>query len=628
MQLPQPFFKIPRRFDVARLCQEVGAMPPDAWAPHPNGIAGNSSVRLISVDGGENDLVEGPMRETGHFKRAPYMRQILASFNVPWSRTRLLRLAPGAGVPAHADINYHWFYRVRLHIPILTRPEVRFHCDTTSVHMAAGEAWVFDNWRLHHVVNPTPVERIHLVADTAGNAAFWQLVGAGDPAAQCSEILRFRPEFQATLLSERSTLRPVMNPAELELLIGNLRGELIAAADANDSRLRLTRYHALLDAFVRDWRQCYVLNGEDSRGWPDFKNLRDALQAASRPLAEALIMRTNGVGAHQVLEGRVLRVCMNSVASGVRSCPRIAPPSAPAISSRAARATLKRPLIIVAAPRSGSTLLFETLAASTQLATLGGEAHSLVESITELRPGSPGVDSNRLIARHATPAVIDLIKQQILDGLVAREGTAAPTNQQELRFLEKTPKNALRIPFFDRVFPDAMWIFLWREPRGNISSIIEAWGAGKWRTYPRLEGFALPWSLLLPPGWQAMRGRPLEEVAAFQWSATNNAVLDDLSMLPPARWTALDYDSFIVDPVETIKRVCRFADLEYDAGLIGRLSRPLPPAKHTLTPADPQKWQRNEAAVRSVLPLLEATWTRLRSLEVDAGKEILDQCPN
>ena len=627
MQLPKPFFKIPRRFDVSRLCQEVGAMPPEAWAPHPNGIAGNSSVRLISVDGGENDLVEGPMRETAHIKSAPYMRQILASFGVPWSRTRLLRLAPGAGVPAHADINYHWFYRVRLHIPIVTRPEVIFHCDTSSVHMAAGEGWVFDNWRLHHVVNPTPDERIHLVADTAGNAAFWQLVGASDAPGIYSEFLPFRPEVHATLLSERSTLRPVMNPAELELLVGNLRGELIAATDANDGRSRLARYHALLDAFVRDWRQGYVLNGEDSCGWPHFRNLRDALQAASRPLAESLTMRSNGVGAHQVLEGRVLRACMNSAAGSVACAPRIAPAASRAGSTMAGQAALKRPLIIVAAPRSGSTLLFETLAASTRLATLGGEAHALVESIAELRPGSPGVDSNRLTARHATPPVIDLIKHRILEGLIDREGTVLK-DQQGLRFLEKTPKNALRIPFLNRIFPDATWLYLWRDPRGNISSIIEAWRAGKWRTYPSLEGFALPWSLLLPPGWQSMRGRPLEEVAAFQWSATNGTILDDLSFLPPDRWTTIDYDGFILDPASTIKRLCRFADLEYDEKLIERLSRPLPPAKHTLTPADPQKWTRNEAAVRRVLPLVEATWHRLRTFKVEPIREVVDQCPN
>src|ERR1700732_4900348 len=127
MHLPKPFFKLPRCFDPMRLREEVAALPPEIWAPHPNGIPGNSSVRLISVEGGENDLVDGVMLETPHLARTPYIRQVLASFGVAWSRTRLLRLAPGAGVPAHADINYQWFYRVRLHIPVTTRPEVRFH---------------------------------------------------------------------------------------------------------------------------------------------------------------------------------------------------------------------------------------------------------------------------------------------------------------------------------------------------------------------------------------------------------------------------------------------------------------------------------------------------------------------
>ena len=44
-----------------------------------------------------------------------------------------------------------------------------------------------------------------------------------------------------------------------------------------------------------------------------------------------------------------------------------------------------------------------------------------------------------------------------------------------LRFLEKTPKNVLRIPFIERIFPDALYVFLWRDPRGNLASIMEAW---------------------------------------------------------------------------------------------------------------------------------------------------------
>jgi hypothetical protein len=608
MHLPQPFFKLPRCIDASRLRQEVAALPPDVWAPHPNGIAGNSSVRLISVDGGENDLVDGSMRETPHLALMPYVRQVLASFGVPWSRTRLLKLAPGANVPAHADINYHWFYRVRLHIPVTTRPEVRFHCGDSSVHMAAGEAWIFDNWRLHNVINPTPDERIHLVADTAGNAAFWHMVGAGGDAHEPVPKLDYEPARNPSLLTERSVLRPVMNPAELELLIGNLRGELVGLSDSNDAQQRLARYHGLLDSFVRDWRQIYLLHGEDQSGWGDFRRLRDAVRAASIQLCDGLVLRTNGVAAHQVLEGRVLRVCLNGKAAEVS----LSSASRPAVSAASAQdhACLERPLFIVAAPRSGSTLLFETMAASEQIATLGGEAHWLIETIAELCPGAPGVHSNRLLASQARPHIIERIQSQILMHRVDREGRR-PRDGRILKFLEKTPKNALRIPFLDRVFPHAQFVFLWREPRGNISSIIEAWRAGKWRTYPRLEGFELPWSLLLPPGWEAMRGKPLEELAAFQWHVTNSVILEDLAALAADRWTIIDYDRFVANPAETIRRICRFADLEFDDELMQRVSSPLPAAKHTLTPADPLKWQRNRAEVERVLPLVESVRARL-----------------
>ena len=153
MRLARPFYRLPMRFDVARLREEVSALPAAAWVAHPNDIAGNSALRLITVDGAENDEVDGAMRPTPHLERSPYVRQVLASLGVVWSRSRLMRLAPHADVPEHADINYHWYYRVRVHIPVFTTPDVLFRCGGETVHMAAGEAWVFDNWRRHSVLS-------------------------------------------------------------------------------------------------------------------------------------------------------------------------------------------------------------------------------------------------------------------------------------------------------------------------------------------------------------------------------------------------------------------------------------------------------------------------------------------
>jgi hypothetical protein len=185
---------------------------------------------------------------------------------------------------------------------------------------------------------------------------------------------------------------------------------------------------------------------------------------------------------------------------------------------------------------------------------------------------------------------------------------------QRLRWLEKTPKNALRIPFFDQMFPDAQFLFLWRDPRENLSSIIEAWRAGGWVTYRELEGWDGPWSMILPPGYRALRGRPLEEVAAFQWERTNATILDDLAKLPGARWTSVCYDDFIADPAGVVKSICEYAGLEFDSALAARTKGPLPVARYALTPPAEAKWRRNETEIMRVLPTVDATWRRLQQL--------------
>jgi sulfotransferase family protein len=270
-------------------------------------------------------------------------------------------------------------------------------------------------------------------------------------------------------------------------------------------------------------------------------------------------------------------------------------------------------VFIVAAPRSGSTLLFETLAASEELVTVGGEAHWLVEGIDELRVGAPGVDSNRLSADVCSPAIARRMQAMLAAKLQDSTGHAVSA-QDGRRFLEKTPKNSLRIPFFEQVFPEAQFIFLWRDPRENLSSIIEAWRSGNFRTYPELDGFEGAWSLVLPPGWRQLTGRPLEEIAAFQWESANRIVLDDLALLPARRWTAVRYADLIGSPQATIERLCEFLGMDVDPALRRRLEAPLPPARYTHTPPAAQKWQMNAALIERVLPRVAATWQRLQAL--------------
>ena len=366
MKLPSPFYKLPLTLDVTRLQAEVQSLPADAWVNHPKAVPGNCAVRLITVDGEANDLFHGSMLPTPYLVNLPYIRQVLASFGVAWGRSRLMRLAPGAEVPAHSDINRHWFRRVRLHMPIITTPDVKFTCGDQTIHMAAGDVWVFDNWQTHRVVNPTPFERIHLVADTVGNSKFWRRVFQS--AAEPSTFLPFRAGVEEPVLTERNPAYSLMSPIEVEMLLADLSDELVPVEATPEGSDAVAAYRTSLSDFVLDWRHCYLCHGDSSSQNDEFVTLREGLRGDSLRLGEGLAMRTNGVGAHDVLADRVLRQLL-SVSGMVRSSTRAGTEGEP---RRSARKQFFRPLFIVAAPRSGSTLLYETLAVNTSFCILGG----------------------------------------------------------------------------------------------------------------------------------------------------------------------------------------------------------------------------------------------------------------
>ncbi len=173
--------------------------------------------------------------------------------------------------------------------------------------MAAGEAWIFDNWRRHHVENKASAPRIHLVADTTGTAAFWQFAcGEAPPRGQWRTV-GWDPGIGAQLLTEADQRSPVMPAAEVQLLVDDLRGELAVATDTAEARARAARFGMLLESFVLDWRQLCALHGVGGRARAEFQRLAGAVHAAAKPLADGLVMRTNNVGALLVLEKRVLQ---------------------------------------------------------------------------------------------------------------------------------------------------------------------------------------------------------------------------------------------------------------------------------------------------------------------------------
>ncbi len=211
----------------------------------------------------------------------------------------------------------------------------------------------------------------------------------------------------------------------------------------------------------------------------------------------------------------------------------------------------------------------------------------------------------------ALPHISAVLQKRFVQELQDRDGRAyldLPIKQRpdKIRFMEKTPKNALRIPFLKSVFPDALFIYLYRDPRENISSMMEGWRSRRFIAYRNLPGWPFKeWSFLLPPGWSSLQNCSLVEIAAYQWKAANSYILDDLKTLPKFSWHLVRYSDLISKPKQTISQIRHFAMLQWDQRVEQVVSQSLPISQMTLSTPSPDKWRKNEMEIAAVLPDLE-----------------------
>jgi hypothetical protein len=314
MRLATEFVRLPLRFDVERLSKEVLAFDESEWLPHVQGFPGNTAIPLISHNGEMNDDFNGPMKVTEKLERSPYLQQVLASFDEVFGRSRLMGLASKCSVPEHRDVNYHWYNRVRIHVPILTNPDVLFYCGDTHVHMAAGETWIFDSWKKHKVENNSDENRVHLVIDTAGSTKFWEMVGASEwrcarrtrkAATTADRIVPFEDGRSASILTEQFNAPLVMHPGEIDALIRDI--VLDMRAHRGNHAPSVNDFERTLQHFRCEWRRLWSLYGQTSDGWHHYENLIDGV----RMPRVLLRLASNEGSATHTFGARVLAAALN-----------------------------------------------------------------------------------------------------------------------------------------------------------------------------------------------------------------------------------------------------------------------------------------------------------------------------
>lgn len=180
--------RLPFAFDPEPLAADIAALERGDWTEHfvKQNYEGEWSVlplrasatakhpiQMIYPAPGVSDFVDTPWRA-----RMPALSAVVDAFDAPVRTVRLMRLAAGSVIKEHEDLDLDVADGfARIHVPVITNPDVDFRLNGERVTMAAGEAWYLRLADPHSVANRGTTARIHLVIDLAVNAWLLRQLG-------------------------------------------------------------------------------------------------------------------------------------------------------------------------------------------------------------------------------------------------------------------------------------------------------------------------------------------------------------------------------------------------------------------------------------------------------------------
>jgi len=128
------------------------------------------------------------------------------------------------------------------------------------------------------------------------------------------------------------------------------------------------------------------------------------------------------------------------------------------------------------------------------------------------------------------------------------------------RFVNKCPRNVLRIEFLDEVFPDAYFVHIVRDGRAVANSIRNA----------RLKHNGAYWGCR-PPNWQRLVDMPLLEASGLQWKMIVEYAVDAAKSIPPERYMQIRYEDLCAEPEKVFREVSNRVELEWDDATLAAL---------------------------------------------------------
>ncbi len=190
------------------------------------------------------------------------------------------------------------------------------------------------------------------------------------------------------------------------------------------------------------------------------------------------------------------------------------------------------PIFLISLPRSGSTVLQQILASSDCISTTSEPWIALPFAYMRKQNGIAS-EYWHITCSKALDDIVSQFpnKEQDFEAL-CRDfifGAYSKLSSPDSRyFLDKTPRYYLITDFLERVFPDAIFIFLFRNPLDVLSSVFNTWHRNSFS--PRLRGSIIDL-------WQ---GPELLSEAYRSTTATK---------------FRLDYEELVLDPSKALKEL-------------------------------------------------------------------------
>lgn len=224
---------------------------------------------------------------------------------------------------------------------------------------------------------------------------------------------------------------------------------------------------------------------------------------------------------------------------------------------------LVRPIFMIGCPRSGTSISATLFGRHPDLANFS-EAGEVWDP---QHYGDPEADHD-WTATDATPYEAARLHDRF---------EFARRVRQRSRFLNKHPRNSVRIDYLQAIFPDALFVHVVRDGRAVVHSILEMVEREPERKAVPMGAFCRP------PNWrQYLCDDPVEQ-ASLQWREIVTYILSRRGQLGD-RYHEYRYEDLCQDTRGVLGRAFAFSGLRADADVLARIPEQLPSRN--------LKWQR------------------------------------